>query len=357
MIHARALTAMAVLGLASAQAQTPFFNDGPALGGSQVFSEGLNPLGNAARLDQPSPQPIIGFSYLKGDERSQDNASALGDLGSHVPGDAAFSDALRKLADSRWGQRTRAYGFIYLDKTIGTSYTHEEHSSLVANVDTANLDVSTMDLNTTRADIRRSVVDRAAIGVGSASQGLGTGVSFRVERWKLGAQMAAINPGGTSLRALASGPDPLAFSDTSLTTTTVALDFGFTMDLADGVRLGGNINRLNAKRLWDVEEKPQGRVGLQMDIGTLCRFSLETDVNATMRMPFPVKQRTSAASLRIAASQTMTLLLGAERKKFADAFTTRGGATLQIHLTGWQLSLGMQYSKDHPLTGYTALFQ
>ena len=36
-------------------AQTPLFTDGPAFGGSKVFSEGMNPLGNPARFDRRPP--------------------------------------------------------------------------------------------------------------------------------------------------------------------------------------------------------------------------------------------------------------------------------------------------------------
>ena len=33
------------------------FLDGSTFGGSKVFSEGVNPLGNSARFDQPQPPP------------------------------------------------------------------------------------------------------------------------------------------------------------------------------------------------------------------------------------------------------------------------------------------------------------
>jgi len=353
-----ALLILTVLGLFPADAQTPLFNDGTALGGSQVFSEGFNPLGNCARFDQPQPQPIYGFTYIDGDQRMTDNASAMELLNGPAPSTSDISQAIRQLAGSPWGLRTRAYGIAFLADTVNGSYTHEEFNSLLA---TADKDAAHLDsapfllLNGTSADMRRTSVDRISTGAGSKNQGVALGASLRIEQWKMGTLTEAINPSG-SQGPLVTTADPFQFRDTPLRTTTVSVDLGFTYDLVEGVRLGGTLNRVNAKRLWDVDEKPQGRVGLQIDIGTLAKLSLETDLNETMRMPFPVKQRTSAASLKIAASRSITLLLGGERKKLGDASVTRGGATLQINLPGFRFALGMQYSKDHPLKGFTAVF-
>src|SRR5512146_10654 len=91
-----ALALGAALGLVPVSAQTPFFLDGTATGGSKVFSEGMNPLGNCARFDQPQ-QPATYFTYLDGDQRAQDNKTAMDDLGvggSHV---TATADQLNKL--------------------------------------------------------------------------------------------------------------------------------------------------------------------------------------------------------------------------------------------------------------------
>jgi hypothetical protein len=347
MTPSRLFTALAlsvILGRADAWAETPLFNDGTAFGGSQVFSEGLNPLGNAARFDQPQPQPLYCFSYVTGDQRSVDNATALKNLNPQLATTEQISGALRKLVDSPWGIRTRSYGVAFLADTVNASFTHEEFNSVLVAPDALSTDLdSTAGLaqNTTRADLRRVKVDRIASGIGSLAQGVGAGFSFRVEKWNMGTQTAALVPTLGQV-PLDGSIDLMGFRNTSLSTTT---------ELAQGVRLGGTLNRLNAKRIWDVQEKPQGRIGLQMDIGTITRLSIESDVNDTMRMPFPVKQRTSAASLRLAANPTLTLIVGAERKKFGDAVVTKAGASLQIHLSEWQVGFGMQFSKDRPLQG------
>lgn len=356
MTPARLISGLAfslVLGAGALQAQTPFFNDGTALGGSLVFSEGLNPLANPARFDQPQPQPLYGFTYITGDQRSTDNATALKNMAPLFADAQQISNALRQLATSPWGLRTRAYGISMITDTLSTSFTHEELNSVLAAADIRPSSLDSTDAllqNTSTADLRRAKVDRITTGIGSTSQGLGSGLTFRVEKWAMGEQTAALVPGPGQI-PLDSSSDLLGLSNTTDSTVTVAVDFGFTYELAPGVRLGGTVNRLNAKRLWDVEEKPQGRVGLQVDLGTLAALSVESDVNEAMRMPFPVKQRTSSASLRLAANPTVTFLLGGERKKIGESLVTRAGATLQIHFTGWQIALGMQFSKDQPLQG------
>jgi len=352
------LAVLAVLGLTPAWAQTPLFSDGTALGGSLLFSEGYNPLGNSARFDQPKPQPAWCFTYVDGDQRITDNASAMTTLAAPAPSAVQISDAIRQLSTSPWGLRTRSYGLAFIADTVNGSFTHEEFNSLLASPDTLTTSLDSpgaLALNTTRVDLRRAQVDRIGTGVGSKNQGVGAGFTFRIEQWKLGMQTAAINPAANEV-PLVSATDPFQLRDTPLRTTTLALDFGFTYDLFEGFRLGGSVNRLNAKRLWDVEEKPQARVGLQMDIGSLAKLAIESDVNETMRMPFPIKQRTTSASLQITASRSITLLLGAEKKNLGDAYVTRAGATLQLHLPGYCLAFGMQYSKDHPLKGFALVF-
>jgi len=365
--HFSALAVLAALGFVPAAAQTPLFNDGTALGGSQVFSEGFNPIGNSARFDQVKPQPAWCFSFVDGDQRMLNNASAMTSLSTtSVASPNQISDAIRQLADSPWGLRTRSYGLAFIADTVNGSYAHEEFNSALATADIQDAHLAPGGVlipvppdpnpgNATTIDLRRAVVDRVATGVGSKSQGMATGFTVRLERWKLGIQTGAINPTATQI-SLISAPDPFQLRDTPLQTTTLAVDFGFTFDLFEGFRLGGTVNRLNAKRLWDVEEKPQGRVALQMDIGNLAKLTVESDVNQTMRMPFAIRQRTSAASLRIAASRTITFLLGAERKQLGETSVIRGGATLQLSLPGYCLAFGMQYSQDHPLKGFTAVF-
>lgn len=341
MTHRRMLAPLLLAAGIASSAQTPLFTDGTAFGGSRVFPEGISPLGNPALYGSHAERQGAYLTYLKGEQRSKDNASAMDGLAQPTP-DAA----ILKLADSPWGTSTQAYGIASVGKGFHTSYTHEDLRSLYAypDGDTAHLGAG-LPLNTTWADLRRSVVDRLTLGGASTGQDTQMGISLRVERWKTGTQAAPLNPD------LAAGFDPLSISDTSERTLTCAVDLGFSTTLAQGIRLGGTVDRLNAKRLWDVEEKPQGRLGLQIDVGTLAQLSVETDVNAAMRMPFPVDQRTSAASLRVNANPTLTFILGAERRKIGDAAVTRGGVTLQIRTSRFLLGLGMQVGQDSPLRG------
>jgi len=362
MTCARPLSAIAlglVLGLSPAVAQTALFNDGPALGGSTVFSEGFNPLGNAARFDQIKSPTTFCMTFVDGDQAMSDTHSALGSIATALPSDSArISESIRQLAGSPWALRTRAYGISFLADQVNGAYIREQFNSVRALADTQANHLDSADallLNGTWLDVRRAQVDRMALGSLSRSEGTNAGFTVRLERWSMGSEMAAVNAASPQV-PLVSGSDPFQFDNAPLKTTALALDFGFSMELMEGLRLGGVVNRVNAKRFWDVEEKPQGRVGLQFDIGYLAKFSVESDLNATMRMPFPVKQRSSSASLRIAASRAVTLLLGAERKQIEDASITRGGATLQFTFPGFSLSVGMQYSKDHPLKGFTAVF-
>lgn len=362
MTRARPLSAIAlglVLGLSPAVAQTALFNDGPALGGSTVFSEGFNPLGNPARFDQIKSPTTFCLTYVDGDQAMSDTHSALESLAGAAPAESArISAAIRQLGNSPWALRTRSYGISFLADQVNGAYIREQFNSVRALADTQaeRLDSGpALLLNGTWLDVRRAQVDRIALGSLSRSEGANAGFTVRLERWNLGTEGPVLNAAGPEV-PLISGSDPFALDRTSLRTTALALDFGFSMELMEGLRLGGTVNRINAKRFWDVDEKPQGRVGLQFDIGYLAKFSVESDLNSTMRMPFPVKQRSSAASLRITASRAITLLLGAERKQIEDASITRGGASVQFTFPGFSLAVGMQYSKDHPLKGFTAVF-
>jgi len=341
----RLLPALALglaLGAIPAAAQTPFFLDGTAFGGSKVFSEGTSPLGNPARFDQPQPQPAIYATYVEGDQRSKDGQAIWNELGIGGPAVSVGADQLRRLADSPWALRMRSFGVAYLAKTGNTSFTHEDLHSFLATTDGSPAG--------TQADVRRSAVDRVALGVGSTEQGTGMGFSLRVERWKRGTQTQYLVPSGAQL-ALSGGPNPFDFNGMSDKTTTFAVDFGFIYEVVPGVRFGGTLDRLNQKHLWDVHERPQVRLGLQVDIGSLARLSAEMDVNRVQRMPFPVKQSTAAASLRIAADQSVTFAVGAERKKVGEIASLSAGATVQFRMPTLLVGLGFQFGQDRPLKG------
>jgi hypothetical protein len=195
-------------------------------------------------------------------------------------------------------------------------------------------------------------VDRVAIGVGSTEQGVGMGFSLRIERWKLGIQELHLNPGASQL-ALSGGPNPFDFDGMSDKTTTFAVDFGFSYELVPGVRLGGTIDRLNQKHLWDVYERPQVRLGLQVDLGTTARLSAEMDANKVQRMPFPVEQSTAAASLKVSANPSLTFLVGLERKKVGEVANLTAGASVQFRTATFLVGLGFQFGQDRPLKGAT----
>ncbi len=339
----------AVCGFVPAVAQTALFSDSTAIGGSRVFSEGINPLSNSARFDQPKPGTYL--TYLDGDQQTKDNFTIRKDLGvgGLRPSDTQISGALDRLADSPWAFRTKAYGAAYIAQTANGSYTHEDYHSFLAQTDTRPL------ASNSTADVRRAMVDRVTTGAGSSEQGSAYGICLRLERWKYGIQTLALNPTG-SQQPLSGGPDPMQFGDASKSATTLALNFGFIYELAAGVRMGGNIDRINQKHLWDVYEKPQVRMGLQVDIGSLAKLSIESDINQAMRMPFPVNQRSSSASLRIAANPTLTFAVGAEQQKIGDTSVVRAGVSAQIRMASYLVGLGFQFGQDRPLKGATVAF-
>ncbi len=337
-------------------AQTPLFNDGTAFGGSKVFSEGLNPLGNPARFDR-SPSGWY-LSYVDGDQRAKDNASILEDT---LSTDAATTGAaLKRLAENPWAIRIRAYGITGVKDSASFGYTREEYRSEYAHVDLANLGAN-LPLNQSQLDGRRVVVDRVHFGGGALASGTAAGFNVRLERWSMGvvAPYLAVNPDST-LPPPVPGAFPfpysandyvMRFSTTTARTLTYALDAGFTTELAEGLRVGAMVDQINAKRLWDVNMKPRIRASLQIDLGPSTQLTAETDLNAVQRMPFPVNQKSSAASLRYQVSQAVVFLLGAERRKIEDSSTTVAGVTLQLRTPSLLVSFGFQAGQDRPLKG------
>jgi hypothetical protein len=97
-------------------------------------------------------------------------------------------------------------------------------------------------------------------------------------------------------------------------------------------------SRLTARRLGDVEEGPQYRAGVQIDMGRAVQLTAEKDVNAAARLPFPEPQRSEAASLRIRANGAVALSVGAERRIVGGASSVRGGAA--VWLTGKKHHIG-----------------
>lgn len=343
-------------------AQTPLFNDGTVFGGSKVFSEGLNPLGNPSRYDRPASGWYL--TYQDGDQRAKDNASLLQDTTSS---DAAVtSQALKGLQDAPWALRTRAFGITGIKDAMNYGYTHEEFRSLFMHGDLAPLDLGSMTAlsnNASFVDGRRAKVDRIHFGGGALAAGTSAGFGVRLESWRLGTFTPYFNqPRGTytysplGLFPFASVDDEvMGYNHTDWKASNWALDLGFTAELAQGVRLGATVDQLNAKRLWDVDMKPQIRAALQLDLGDRTTLTLEGDLNKAARMPFPERQSTYAASLRYQLSQAVSVLLGGENRKIGDANVTRGGATLQLRAATFLVSFGFQAGQDRPMKGLTLM--
>ena len=331
-------------------AQTPLFTDGPAFGGSMVFSEGLNPLANSARFSRPVPGWY--FTYLDGDQRAQDNKSILQDAAGSDP--AAVSAALNRLNDAPWATRTKAYGIAGVKDGVNFSYTRQELNSVLAqtDLDPTHLGSSAaLAANGTLLQGCRNTVDRLSFGSSTSQNGIAAGGTLRIERWGQGLRIGALNP-SFSLYPLGSVESSLmGFTQTDTKTLTYSMDAGFTAELGQGLRGGLTIDQINAKRLWQVDMKPQVRAGLQFDLGASVSLSAETDLNSAERMPFPVKQQASSASLRFSSSPAVTFILGAEKRKIGDNTVTRGGVTLQFRTASLLLGVGFQVGQDSPLKG------
>ena len=313
-------------------AQTPLFTDGTAFGGSKVFSEGMNPLGNAARYGE-APDGYY-FTYVDGDQRAKDNKSALANVATNPSA----------LADAPWAERTRAYGFASAKGGANFALTREETNSMVYHPDAA--------VSSSYLDGRRTIVNRLSVGGGGAvEKGSSTalGINLRVERWQMGQTVEPYASFGSA------ESDLMDASGTSAKSWNLGLDAGLVLELTQGVRLGVSADQINPKHLWDVYLQPQFRAALQLDLGTSAKLTLEGDINSVERMPFPVKQQATAASLRFAISSSATLLLGAERRKVDDASITQGGATLQIKTSSLLLAFGFQAGQDRPMKSLTLM--
>jgi hypothetical protein len=350
--------ALAAAACASLSAQAPLFNDGTALGGSKVFSEGMNPLGNPSRYGA-APTGYY-FSWVDGDQRAKDNKSILRDAASADT--AAASSALNRLADAPWALRTRAFGFSAVKDGNAFGLSREILNGMAANVDrTAGHLGSGLAGNTSTVTGRRARVDRLVFGGGGAMEkgsGSGFGIDLRVERWAYGGETQAYNLAGPGAAGFGSVEgDFMDSHGTSVRSWNVGMDLGMVLELAQGVRIGLTADQLNAKRLWDVHLRTQYRAGLQLDLGAQTKISLESDINAVQRMPLPVKQQTASASLRYAISPSATLLVGAERRKLETGAVTRAGVTLQIRTSALLMGFGFQAGQDRPLKGVTFMVE
>ena len=327
-------------------AQTPLFTDGTGFGGSKVFSAGINPVGNPARFDQASPGCY--FTYLNGDQRAQDNQTLLANAGSFDP------TALPSLANAPWAQRTRAYGIAGVQQGANLALTQENFNSMMAYPDLDPTHFGNL-LNTTSVVGRRASVDRLSIGGGGMQAGTAFGGSLRIEQWHYGLQTAALNPTFGQIPMTNLDNTLLVNTSTDMKTLTYSLSMGFLTEMAPGLRLGVTADQLNAKRLWDVYEQPQFRAGLQIDLGSMAKVSVEGDLNSAARMPFLEKQQALSASVTLSASTAVALVVGAERRTIGTSTTTSAGITLQLKTASFLLGLGFQFGQSNPLMGATLM--
>jgi len=340
-------------GLLPLAAQTPLYNDGPQFGGSKVFSEGINPLGNPARFGQASPGWY--FTVIDGDQRAQNNQSLLAATTSTDP--VAVGNALTQLGNAPWALRTRAYGLEGVRGSANFGLSREEYHSLIAYPDLANLgSTGALQVNQTWLDGRYTSVDRLNVGGGSLTSGTAVGYNLRLENWAMGRITPYLNqlPGtfGSVPFHYASANDlVMAYNTTTVKSFNYALDLGFTTELAQGLRIGAMVDQLNHKLLWDVDLKPQVRAAIQIDLGPNTQVALESDVNGVERMPFPVKQQSASASLKYQVSPAVVFMVGGERRTIDKAAVNRFGVTLQMRTPLLMLSVGFQAGNDRPLKG------
>jgi hypothetical protein len=125
------------------------------------------------------------------------------------------------------------------------------------------------------------------------------------------------------------------------------------VEIANSMRLAVQANRLTSRYLGDVEETPQFRVGAQIDLGAMVQLTLESDINESMRMPFPVKQKTASVSLKVKANTLLTFAIGAERKAMNDQQTTIAGLNAWITGRKHHFGVGFQYGQDAAPLGFT----
>jgi len=336
------LFCVAVLTALPMAAQVTPFADCPAFGGTKLFSEELNPWRRYSQT--PQAREFIAFGYSQGEQGADNFMSCLDDFAGGNP--SKISAAILKLAESPWGLRSRAYGMAISGNGATLTLSREEMNSLWADPrdsETAGFDVG--------FDTRRSVVDRFAVTYSSQGKYY-YGSTLRVERWSLGRvyhQLGASLPDANLGRA----KSLLDYNETQNRNTTYAIDAFVGAEIGSGMRLAVQMDRLASRRLWDVEEKPQYRAGVQIDLGAMFQITLESDINEAMRMPFPVDQKTAVASLKVKANSYITFAIGAERKTMDGRNTTRTGINVWITGKKYHLGAGFQLGQDETPWGAT----
>ncbi|MDR0499569.1 MAG: hypothetical protein LBH03_07575 [Holophagales bacterium] len=316
----------------------PSFVDGSAFGGTKLFSEGLIPTGNA--VYQIPSHKFFALGFARGDQGADKFIANLDNVSSSDSN--KISKAILELEESPWGLRSRAYGLVSHNQGTTISFTREEMTSLWANV---------LGSETVGFDVNRSVMDRFSITWSSQGR-FYYGSTLRIERWSLGSTYKELGIFSQSAN-LSQAKNLLDYSETQNSSLTYALDAFTGIEIADSVRLAIQANRLKTRDLGDVKEVPQFRGGAQIDLGTTVQLTLESDINEAMRIPFPVKQKTSAVSLKVKANTLITFAIGAEKKTMNGQQTTKMGLNAWITGKKHNFGAGFQYGQDTTPMGFT----
>jgi len=316
-------------------AQAPPFVDGPPFGGASMFVVGISYLGRGGGTDEES---FFAMGHSQGDFGADGFFPRLEDLRG---GDAErAAAAARGLRDGPWGARSRGFGLLMCEKGGSAALAREETTSLWA------IGAAGADGGIEGFEVRRAVGDRLTLGYTGRGRAMLFGSAVRVERWALG----AVRCGPQGIPA-AGGPgagfeDPLGYGGTQGRSVSCALDAFLGVEPAGGLRMGVQANRLNARRLGDVEERPQYRAGVQIDLGRAARLTLEKDINEAARLPFPAPQRSEAISLRVKANAAVTFSVGAERRAIGGASAARYGAAAWLTGKRHHIGAGFQFGGD-----------
>lgn len=326
--------------LAALPASAQGFADSPATGGSRIFSEGLDPAGDPARFDRAPSGVYVGGLF--GDLKPRGEADALSGVLAAAPDPARLDAALETLQAHPWALRIRSYGLSWA-RTGGIrfGYTREDLRGSLAEPGPSGLPEA--------LDARQAVIDRLYLGAGSQAGHSALGFTVRLERVRFGAGAYGL-PGGSVQPALADPQAPLQGRNLADSVTSATLDAGYVQELGSHARFGLTLDRIASRRFGDLKEDPQGRAGLQVDLGPALSLAVESDLNAAARLPLPVKQRTDSASLRITLGPGTRLMLGAERRRVEGApASTVFGAAVQVQSAPLVLAFGFRYGDDHPL--------
>lgn len=326
--------------VAAAPAFAQSFADGSTFGGSRMFSLGADPSANPARFDQLPEGVYLGADL--GDLKPRGTKDASDAVLAAESDASLLPSALSAYADHPWAERGKVYGLAWAwTGGIRFGYTHADYRGTFAATD--------LNLSQLTLDARAVVVDRLYAGAGSQAGKTAFGFTVRLERARFGQQTFALapSPGQSPLGDPSAPLGGVAFTD-SVTSATV--DLGLVQELGQGLRFGLTLDRLAPRRFGDLKEDPQGRAGLQMDLGASLKLSVESDLNAAERLPFAVKARTQGASLLIQVTPVAFLTVGAERHRFEGAPTsTVLGAAFHWRAAPLMFSLGFRFGDDRPL--------